>query len=44
MISGDSANIIVKSDGITPAQISQISEIVYEQAGIIPANLKIIEN
>ena len=44
VISGDSANIIVKSDGITPAQISQISEIVYEQAGIIPANLKIIEN
>ena len=44
VISGDSANIIVKADGITPAQISQISEIVYEQAGIIPANLKIIEN
>ena len=44
VISGDSANIIVKSDGITPAQISQISEIVSEQAGIIPANLKIIEN
>lgn len=44
VISGDTANVIVKSDGITQAQVSQISEIVYEQAGIIPANLKIVEN
>jgi len=43
VISGDSANIIVSTDGMTASQISQISEIVYEQAGIIPANLKIIE-
>ena len=44
VISGDSANVIVKSDGITQAQISQRSDIVYELAGIIPANLKILEN
>lgn len=44
VISGDSANVIVKSEGITQAQLSQISEIVYEQAGIIPANLTIVEN
>lgn len=44
VISGDSANVIVNSQGITQAQISQISEIVYDQTGIIPANLTIIEN
>lgn len=43
VISGDSVNVIVDCDGITQAQVSQISEIVYEQAGIIPANLRIIE-
>lgn len=44
VISGDTANVIVKSEGITQSQVSQISEIVYEQAGIVPANLKIVEN
>ena len=44
VISGDKANVVVSIDGMTEAQISQISEIVYEQAGIIPANLKIINN
>ncbi len=44
VISGDSANIIVRLADMTEAQISQISEIVYEQSGIIPANLKIINN
>ena len=43
VISNDGASIVVKSDGITPAQISQINEIVYEQSGIVPANIKIIE-
>ncbi len=43
VINGDSANIVVKSEGLQAAQISQINEIVYEQAGILPVNIKIIE-
>lgn len=43
VISGESASIVVKSEGLIPAQISQINEIVYEQAGIDPVNIKIIE-
>ena len=43
VISDGSASIVVKSDGLTPAQLAQINEIVYEQAAIKPANVKIIE-
>ena len=43
VISGESASIVVKSEGLIPAQISQINEIVFEQAGIEPVNIKIIE-
>lgn len=43
MISGDKCNVIVESSGLLPGEFAQISEIVYEQAGIIPDNLKIIE-
>lgn len=43
VVNGNSANIIVKSDGLLPNEIAQINEIVYEQAGILPANVKIIE-
>ena len=43
VISGESASVVVKSEGLQPAQISQINEIVYEQAGILPVNIKIIE-
>ncbi len=43
VVSGDSASIVVKSDGLLPNEISQISEIVYEQAGVLPTNLNIIE-
>lgn len=43
VISGDSASIVVRSDGLIPAQISQINEIVYQQAGILPVNITIIE-
>lgn len=43
VISGENASIVVKSEGLQPAQISQINEIVYEQAGILPVNIKIIE-
>lgn len=43
VVNGDSASVIVKSAGLLPSEIAQISEIVYEQTGILPANLKIIE-
>ena len=43
VISGDSASVVVKSDCLQTAQISQINEIVYEQAGILPVNIKIIQ-
>ena len=43
VISDDSCSVIVDSDGLLPGQIAQIAEIVYEQAGIIPENLNIIE-
>ncbi len=43
VISDGSANIVVRSEGLQPAQISQINEIVYEQSGIKPVNIKIIE-
>ena len=43
VISEDGASIVVKSEGLNPAQISQIKEIVYAQAGIEPVNIKIIE-
>ncbi|MBO7303541.1 MAG: SpoIIIAH-like family protein, partial [Clostridia bacterium] len=43
VIKNDSASIVVKSEGLQAAQISQINEIVYEQAGISPVNVKIIQ-
>ena len=43
VISGDSARIIVSGSGLTPAQIAQINEIVYEQANISPVNITITE-
>ncbi len=43
VISGDNANVIVKSAALLPNEIAQIQEIVFETAGIIPANVKIIE-
>ncbi len=44
VISGDSANIVVKSeDGkLTPAQLAQINAVVYEQAAIEPINISIV--
>ena len=43
VISGDTARIIVSGSGLTPAQIAQINEIVYEQAKITPVNITITE-
>jgi stage III sporulation protein AH len=44
VVNGDSASVIVKTDGeLVNSQIAQISEIVYTSAGILPANTKIIQ-
>lgn len=43
VISGESASIIVKADGeLLSNHVAQIGEIVYEQTGILPANVKIL--
>ena len=43
VVNGDTASVIIDSEPLTPGQTAQVSEIVYEAAGIVPANLKIIE-
>lgn len=43
VISGDSANIVVRSEGqLQSAQLAQINAVVYEQAGIEPVNITIV--
>jgi stage III sporulation protein AH len=43
VISGESVSVIVKNDGeLLPGQAAQISEIVYQQTGILPTNVKIL--
>ncbi|MBO5788848.1 MAG: SpoIIIAH-like family protein [Clostridia bacterium] len=45
VISGDSASVVVSCEegGLLPTQVAQISTIVYEQAGILPDRVTIIE-
>lgn len=43
VVNGTNANIIVKTGGLMPNEVAQIKEIVFEQAGIMPQNVKIIE-
>lgn len=43
VIGEGSASIIVRSDGLLPNELSQIKEIVYQEAGIDPVGIKIIE-
>ncbi len=44
VISDSGCNVIVKtSASLMPNQVAQIQEIVFEQAGILPTNTKIIE-
>ena len=44
VISDSGCNVIVRvSTSLLPNQIAQIQEIVYEQAGVLPSNVKIIE-
>ena len=42
VLNGNTASIIVKAETLQPAQIAQINTIVYEQAGIAPTNVTII--
>ncbi len=35
--------VIVRSDTLLPSEIAQIQEIVYEQSGILPSGVKLIE-
>lgn len=44
VINGSSASIVVKTESsLLPNKVAQIYEIVYQQTGIIPANVNIIE-
>lgn len=43
VISEGKATIIVQTDGLLASEVAQINEIVYEQSGILPTDLKIIE-
>ena len=43
VINGDKINIVVQSDGLNVSEVAQINTIVYEQAGILPVNITIIE-
>ncbi|MBQ9161831.1 MAG: SpoIIIAH-like family protein [Clostridia bacterium] len=44
VINGDSANIVVKNDGpLQSAQLAQINAVVYEQTGIEPLNITIVQ-
>jgi hypothetical protein len=43
VISGDKANVIVKSDGLLETEVVQIAEIVYSEAGIVPSNITLVE-
>ena len=42
VLNGDTASIIVSADSLQPAQIAQINAVVYEQTGIAPAGVTII--
>ena len=43
VVNGESASVIVKTPGLTPGDVAQISEIVFNETGIVPNDLKIIE-
>ena len=43
VISGDSCSVIVNTTGLQPDALTQIADIVYEQAGISVENLTVVE-
>ena len=42
ILNGESCSVVVNGESLQQNQISQINEIVYEQAGILPTNIRII--
>lgn len=42
VLNGNTASIIVKADTLQPAQLAQINAIVYEQAGIPPTGVTVM--
>ena len=44
VVNGDTASVLIKTDGLMENEVAQISEIVWQQAGIHPDNLQIIES
>ena len=44
VVNGDTASVLIKTDGLMENEVAQISEIVWQQAGIHPENLQIIES
>ena len=42
ILNGESCSVVVNGESLQPNQISQINEIVFEQAGIVPANVRIV--
>lgn len=43
VISSGTVNVVVKADKLTQSDIAIINEIVYDQSGITPANVKIVQ-
>ncbi len=43
VVSDGNATVVVKSDGLLENEITQIQEIVYNESGILPENLRIVE-
>ena len=42
VINGDTCSVVVNGTELQENQIAQINEIVYEQSGILPANIRIV--
>ena len=42
IVNGETCSVVVSGAELAPGQISQINEIVYEQTGIVPANIHIV--
>ena len=42
ILNGESCSVVVSGTELQPSEISQINEIVYEQAGILPTNVRIV--
>ncbi len=43
VLSDGKCSVIVKTEGLLPSEVAQIQEIVYEQTGILPEHVKMIE-